>query len=207
MKTWIKILALFLALFAGAAAAEIAPDELVRVNIREVLDILKQDKEIKNGNQQRIMELADAKVLPHFDMKRMTMLAVGKSWRTATPEQQQALTKEFSSLLVRTYSNALATYKNQAIEVRPVNMQPSDTEVTVKTQVNQSNGQTIPIDYRLEKTNDGWKAFDVSVDGVSLVTNYRSSFNNEIRQAGIDGLLKALVDKNQTLAGGKTDKK
>ncbi|MFZ5530963.1 MAG: MlaC/ttg2D family ABC transporter substrate-binding protein [Pseudomonadota bacterium] len=201
----ISLIAGLLAAYAASAAgsADIAPDQLVRDNVQEVLEILKQDKDVRNGNQKRIMELADSKVLPHFDMRRMTMLAVGKNWRNATPEQQDALVKEFSTLLVRTYSNALVAYKNQNIDVKPLNMRAGDAEVTVKTQVNQSGAEPIAIDYRMEKTSEGWKAFDVSVGGVSLVTNYRSTFNDEIRKSGIDGLLKLLTEKNKVLDGGK----
>ena len=181
---------------ATAVAAETAPDVLVKETSQDVLEIVKKDKDIQAGNKQKIYALVDAKVLPHFDFKRMTQLAVGKSWRQATPAQQDALVKEFRALLVRTYSISLSTYKNQIIDYKPLRMQPGDTDVTVKTVVKQPGGQPIPIDYSLQKNGDGWKVYDVVVDNISLVTNYRGSFASEIRQSGIDGLIKVLVDKN-----------
>lgn len=182
---------------ATAVATEMAPDALVKETSRDVLEIVKKDKDIQTGDKQKIYALVDAKVLPHFDFKRMTQLAVGKHWRQATPAQQDELVKEFRALLVRTYSISLTAYKNQTIDYRPLRMQPGDTDVTVKTVVNQPGGQPIPIDYNLQKTADGWKVYDVVVDNVSLVTNYRGSFASEIRQSGIDGLIKVLVDKNR----------
>ncbi|GAO35879.1 signal peptide protein [Sulfuricella sp. T08] len=181
---------------ATVVAAEMAPDALVKETSQDVLEIVKKDKDIQSGNKQKIYALVDAKVLPHFDFKRMTQLAVGKSWRQATPAQQDALVKEFRALLVRTYSTSLSTYKNQIIDYKPLRMQPEDTDVTVKTVVRQPGGQPIPIDYSLQKNADGWKVYDVVVDNISLVTNYRGSFASEIRQSGIDGLIKVLVDKN-----------
>lgn len=198
-KSFCHALFLVTAFFcATAVAAETAPDVLVKETSQDVLEIVKKDKDIQAGNKQKIYALVDAKVLPHFDFKRMTQLAVGKSWRQATPAQQDALIKEFRALLVRTYSISLSTYKNQVIDYKPLRMQPGDTDVTVKTVVKQPGGQPIPIDYSLQKNGDGWKVYDVVVDNISLVTNYRGSFASEIRQSGIDGLIKVLVDKNHT---------
>ncbi|MHB1291781.1 MAG: MlaC/ttg2D family ABC transporter substrate-binding protein [Sulfuricella sp.] len=199
-KSFCHALFLVTAFFCAAAiavAAETAPDALVKQTSQDVLEIVKKDKDIQAGNKQKIYALVDAKVLPHFDFKRMTQLAVGKSWRQATPAQQDALVKEFRALLVRTYSTSLSTYKNQIIDYKPLRMQPGDTDVTVKTVVKQSGGQPVPIDYSLQKNADGWKVYDVVVDNISLVTNYRGSFASEIRQSGIDGLIKVLVDKNR----------
>ena len=182
---------------AIAVAAEMAPDALVKETSQNVLEIVKKDKDIQAGSKQKIYALVDAKVLPHFDFKRMTQLAVGKSWRQATPAQQDELVKEFRTLLVRTYSTSLSTYKNQIIDYKPLRMESGDTDVTVRTVVNQPGGQPIPIDYGLQKTADGWKVYDVVVDNISLVTNYRGSFSSEIRKSGIDGLIKVLVDKNR----------
>lgn len=189
-------------LFAASAAlaAEVAPDVLIKTTADEVLAIIKQDKDIQAGNTKKVVELAEAKVLPHFDFERMTRLAVGKNWNQASDAQKQALITQFRTLLVRTYSVSLSQYRNQTLEYKPLKLAPEDTEATVKTLVIQPGGQSIPIDYRMEKTPEGWKAFDIAVDGVSLVTNYRSSFNNSIAQSGIDGLLKTLSDKN---AGAK----
>ncbi|MBU1689741.1 MAG: ABC transporter substrate-binding protein [Gammaproteobacteria bacterium] len=199
-KSFCHVLFLATALYfatATAVAAEMAPEALIKETSQDVLEIVKKDKDIQAGNKQKIYALVDAKVLPHFDFKRMTQLAVGKYWRQATPAQQDLLIKEFRTLLVRTYSISLSTYKNQTIDYKPVRMQAGDTDVTVRTMVNQPGGLPIPIDYGLQKNADGWKVYDVVVDNISLVTNYRGSFASEIRQSGIDGLLKVLVDKNR----------
>lgn len=191
------MLAVFLGVTTIAVAAEIAPDVLVKETAQDVLAIVKKDKDIQAGNKKKIYELVDAKVLPHFDFRRMTMLAVGKDWRQATPAQQEALVHEFRTLLVRTYSTSLSAYKNQTIEYKPMRMESGETDVTVKTVINQPGGQApIPIDYRLQKNADGWKVYDVIVDNISLVTNYRGSFSSEIRKSGIDSLIKTLGEKN-----------
>lgn len=187
-----------LVLSMGAVcAADLPPDVLAKNTTLDVIAIVKQDKEIQAGNTKRVLDLVEAKVLPHFNFNHMTMLAVGKNWRNASPAQQQTLAKEFQTLLVRTYSNALTNYKNQVIEFKPLKMQPGDVDVTVRTEVIQSGTRPVPIDYSMEKMPSGWKVYDVAVDGVSLVTNYRGSFNTQIRQSGIDGLIQSLVDKNK----------
>lgn len=183
--------------FASAApATDMGPDELVKTTANDVMSIIKADKEIQNGNQKKIYALVDAKVLPHFDFTRMTRLAVGRYWRDATPEQQQKLVNEFRNLLVRTYSTSLSNYKNQTIDYKPLRMSPGDTDVTVKTTVLQPGGQPIPIDYQMVKGPTGWKVYDITVEGVSLVVNYRSSFAQEIQQGGMDKLIQTLADKN-----------
>lgn len=184
----------------GVQAQEMPPDLLVRNVTDEVLDIIRKDKDIKAGSSKRAIELVEQKVLPHFNFSRMTALAVGRDWRQASPEQQTVLTEEFRNLLVRTYSNALIAYKNEMVDYRPFKMQPSETDVTVRTQIHQSGGkQPITLDYSLEKQPQGWKVYDVVVAGVSLVTNYRSSFATEVRNGGIDGLIKTLQAKNKSL--------
>ncbi len=184
----------------GVQAQETAPDVLVKNVTTEVLDIIRTDKDIKAGNTQRVIDLIEKKVLPHFNFQRMTALAVGKDWRQASPAQQKALTDEFRDLLVRTYSNALTAYKNETVDFRPFKMQPGETDVTVRTQIHQSGArQPISLDYSLEKQPQGWKVYDVVVAGVSLVTNYRSTFGTEIRNGGIDGLIKTLKAKNSSL--------
>jgi phospholipid transport system substrate-binding protein len=152
----------------------------------------------------KLLQLVDAKILPHFNFTRMTALAVGQEWRKATPEQKARLAAEFKLLLIRTYANALISYKNQTIDYKPLRMRASDLEVTVKTEVRQVSGQPIQLDYTLQKKDDGWKVFDIVVAGVSLVTNYRDTFGREIRSGGIDGLIASLVNKNQqaTAQGG-----
>ena len=194
------LFALCFSLLATAASAqELAPDALVKKISDEVIEIIKQDKDIKAGNQKKINELVDAKVLPHFNFSRMTALAVGRNWPKANAEQQKLLINEFRNLLVRTYSSALTTYKNQVIEFKPLRAAAGDADVTVRTQVKQPGTEPVSIDYGLEKTPAGWKVYDVVVGGVSLVTNYRETFNAEIRDGGVDGLIKSLASKNRSL--------
>jgi phospholipid transport system substrate-binding protein len=198
MKRLLSILTLAATLaFGGVASADdLAPDELIKNTANEVMAIIKADKDIQSGNQKKIYALVDAKVLPHFDFTRMTRLAVGRYWNQATPEQQQRLVKEFRDLLVRTYSVSLTNYKNQTLEFKPLRMNPGDTDVTVKSVVAQPGGQPIPIDYQLIKSPSGWKVYDITVEGVSLVVNYRSSFAQEIQQGGVDKLIQTLAEKN-----------
>lgn len=204
MMRKIRTVLLAASLLAGcsAVAAEVPPDVLVKNTAQDVLAIIKQDQDIQSGNTKKVLQLVDAKVLPHFNFSRMAQLAVGRYWPKATPVQRQALIGEFRTLLVRTYSNSLSSYKSQTIDYKPLKLQPGATDVTVKTVVNQPGGQPIPIDYSLEKTDNGWKVYDVAVDSVSLVTNYRGSFGAEIKNNGIDGLIKTLSDKNRQEANG-----
>ena len=201
-----KLLFCFMLLFANWASAALAidsntaPDALVQGVTNDVLTIVRQDKAIQSGDTTRALELVEERVLPHFNFQRMTMLAVGRDWRSATPAQQARLVEAFRTLLVRTYSHALTQYRDQVIDFKPVRMSPSDTMVQVKTEVKQSGAQAIGIDYTLEKTPAGWKVFDVVVAGVSLVTNYRGSFGAEIRNGGVDGLIRSLESKNQSLS-------
>lgn len=180
-----------------ANAEEMNPDVLVKNTTQEVTTILKRDNASMANDTRKLYALIDAKVLPHFDFNKMTMLAIGRYWRQATPVQQQALVKEFRTLLVRTYANALSAFNNQTIEFKPFTMAAGATDVTVKTQVKQPGAQPIPIDYSMEKTGAGWKVYDVAIDGVSLVLNYRGSFGSEIHKNGIDGLIRTLQAKNQ----------
>jgi len=196
MKRLFALLAGLL-LMAGAGAQEIAPDALVRGVANDVLDIVRKDKDIQSGNTRKAVELAEVKVLPHFNFLHMTALAVGKDWRQANPAQQKALVDEFRSLLVRTYSKALTEYRNQVIDFKPLKMQTTDTDVTVRSLVNQPGNKPVQIDYNLEKTDRGWKVYDISVAGISLVTNYRGSFGQEISAGGIDGLIATLRTKNK----------
>jgi phospholipid transport system substrate-binding protein len=189
-------LAVVAATWAIGAFAQDAPDDLVRRNTQDVLSAIKADKELAAGNQKKIEKLAEEKILPYFNFARMTQLAVGRNWRDASEAQKKALMDEFRTLLVRTYSTSLTQFRNQTIEVKPLKLATADTEVVVKTQILQSGGQPIPIDYSMEKTAGNWKVYDVIIDGVSLVTNYRSSFNSEIQKNGIDGLVKSLADRN-----------
>jgi len=180
-----------------AAAAQEAPDALVKRVTDEVLAIIKADKALQAGDQRKVVELAEAKVLPHFDFTRMTRLAVGRNWAQASEAQKEALVKEFRTMLVRTYSSSLTAYRNQTIEVKPTKMAAADKDVTVRTQVIQQGGPPIPIDYAMEKADSGWKVYDVVIDGASLVTTYRSSFSDQVQKGGIDGLVKTLADRNR----------
>lgn len=184
----------------GANADMPAPDVLIRNTVDDVLAIVKTDKDIRAGNQQKILALVDAKVLPHFDFERMTRLAVGRGWRNATPDQRKQLVDEFRTLLVRTYTSAFTRYQDQTVQIQPLRLQPDDDEVTVKTQIVKPGAESIAVDYEMEKTSDGWKAFDLSVEGASLVTTYRSSFNEQIQESGIDGLIKTLAEKNRAMS-------
>ncbi len=192
--------ALLLSLMAIAAGAqELAPDALIKRISDDVISIVKQDKDIKAGDRKKINELVEAKVLPHFNFNRMTALAMGRNWPKANAEQQKELIAEFRTLLVHTYSGALSTYRNEVIEFRPLRAAAGDTDVTVRTQVKRPGTEPVGIDYSMEKTPNGWKVYDVVVGGVSLVTNYRDTFNAEIRERGVDGLIKSLASKNRSL--------
>ena len=179
-----------------AHAGVVAPDVLIKNTVDEVIGIIKQDKDIQAGDPKKINALVDAKVLPHFDFTRMTQLAVGKYWRTATPEQKQALANEFRNMLVRTYTKVFTVYRDQTVEMKPFRMETGDTEVTVKTVIIKPGTQPIPVDYEMKITADGWKVFDISIEGVSMVMSYRRTFASEIQDGGIDGLIKTLSDKN-----------
>jgi phospholipid transport system substrate-binding protein len=185
------------ALAQAPAAAQEGPDALVKRVSEDVIKTIKSDPKIQAGDQARIREVMETKLLPNFDFARMTALAMGKNWRSASPEQQQRLTAEFQTLLVRTYSGALNKYRDETIEYKPLRMNPGDTDVTVRTAVVKPGGTPVQIDYSMAKTPNGWKAYDVIVGGVSLVTNYRDEFNEQVKAGGVDGLIKVLADKNK----------
>jgi phospholipid transport system substrate-binding protein len=189
--------AFFLLSALSAPAAEVAPDALVKANVEEVLSVIKQSKDRRALN-----DLAEKKVLPHFDFQAMTQLAVGKSWREASQEQQRRLEHAFRGLLVNTYTAALnqSAVGDAKVEVKPAQVKPEQNDVTVKTVATQSSGKPVAIDYRMKRTANGWKVYDVVVENLSLVTNYRDSFSAEIGRTGIEGLIKALEAKNQKLA-------
>ncbi|MEO6117463.1 MAG: ABC transporter substrate-binding protein [Methylotenera sp.] len=184
-------------LYFGIANAETTPDALVKQTADEVLTIIKNDKAIQAGNQQQLYSVVEAKILPNFDFDRVCRMVLGKNWKTATPEQQVSFQKEFRSLLLRTYASALGKYKDQVIEYKPLRAEPDAKNVSVKTQILQPGGQPVAVDYSLVKGADGWKVYDIVIENVSLVTNYRSQFSNEIRQNGLDSLNKKLADKNK----------
>jgi phospholipid transport system substrate-binding protein len=208
-KILLLLTGLMLCLSPQARAEGPDPDVLIKDTVREVLDIVRADKDLRSGNQKKMLELVDAKVLPHFNFEHMTKLAVGKSWRIATPEQKQALMTEFRVMLVRTYTKAFTSYRDQVVEVKPFKLDAAATEVTVKTAiVKPGSQQPILVDYDMEKSPTGWRVYDLTVEGVSLVTSYRGTFADQIQQVGIDGLIKTLADKNKNAAtnGAQSEK-
>lgn len=190
--------------FAGsvsAAEALVAPDVLARSVTDEVLATIRSDKAIQSGDQKKARELIETKIAPHFNFAGMTQLAVGKNWSAANPEQRKTLVGEFRALLVQTYTASLMLFRDQKIEYRPLKLAADDTDVTVRSLVRQSGGgEPVQIDYGMEKTDGGWKVYNVKIGGISLVESYRSTFNTEIQKNGIDGLIKTLRDKNRALA-------
>jgi phospholipid transport system substrate-binding protein len=191
-------------LAAAAAQAQLeAPDVLVKSVTTEVVELIAKDKDIRSGDRGKLIQLIEAKVLPHFNFQSMTALAMGQSWNKASAEQKKQLTEEFKTLLVRTYASALAAYSEQRFDYRPLRARPTDTDVTVQVRVIQPGAQPVPIDYSMEKTGSGWKVYDVMVGGVSLVANYRTEFNGTVRASGVDGLIKNLQAKNRSLSEKK----
>ena len=204
LRKWLLSVFVGLVLVAsGAFAQDNSPDALIKQVTEEVLSIVRQDKDIQSGNTKKAIDLVEAKVLPHFNFQRMTALAMGRDWNKASPEQKKRLSDEFRTLLVRTYSNALTGYRDQTIRYKPSKMQSGDTDVLVKTEIVQPGSKPVQLDYSLEMQSDGWKVYDVIVAGISLVTNYRDTFNQEVRSNGIDGLVQMLSTKNKQLEPGK----
>lgn len=202
MKTFLSfltsaVLSLMLVASPGVAMADISAEELVKQTADDVLNTIKNDKDIQAGNQQKIFALAEEKILPNFDFERVCRMVLGKNWKTASPDQQAMFQKEFRSLLLRTYAVALGKYRNQVIEFKPLRAEPDAKNVSVKTQILQPGGQPIAVDYSLVKVDGGWKVYDIVIESVSLVTNYRSQFSNEIRTNGLDSLNKKLAEKNK----------
>ena len=198
------VVVLFAALAGSAIAADAqTPDALIKQVSTDVLDAVRADKSIKAGDVQKVMGLVDSKVMPHVNFQRMTSSAVGRYWRQATPDQQKRLQDEFKTLLVRTYSGALAQVSDQTVQIKPMRGGAGDSEVVVKTEV-RGHGDAVQLDYRLEKAGGGWKIYDVNVLGVWLVENYRNSFAQEIGANGIDGLIATLAAKNKSAAAAKS---
>lgn len=195
---WFAAMTLTLALVPAALAQE-APDVLVKRVANEVQQIVKTDPKVQAGDQQRIREVIETKLLPNFDFEKMTALAMGRNWRQATPEQQKQLIDQFRALLVRTYSGALSQYRDQVMDFKPLRGDPNATDLIVRSEVIRTSQVPVQIDYGMTKTASGWKISDVVVGGISLVTNYRDEFNEQIKNGGIDGLIKTLSAKNQGL--------
>ena len=202
-RAWVTAAALGLSFSLAQAQATKAPDALIKEVSTDVLDALRADKSIKQGDVQKVIALVDQKVMPHVDFQRMTSASVGRYWREATPEQQKQLQEQYKILLVRTYSGALAQVQDQTVELKPSRTNPEDKEVVVRTEV-KGRGDPIQLDYRLEQTPNGWKIYDVNVLGVWLVQSYRSSFAQEIGANGVDGLIKKLTERNSRPAPAAT---
>jgi len=186
--------------FSTAAIAAEAPDALVKRISADVIDTVKADKDIQAGNRAKIMDLVNSKILPHVDAEKMTQQAAGRYWRQATPEQQKQLIKEFTTLLVYTYSGALSQIKNETVEFKPFRAEANATDVEVRSQVNVARGEPITLNYRLSNGPQGWKIYDINVLGAWLVQTYTSTFASEIGKTGVDGLIKKLAERNQQLA-------
>jgi phospholipid transport system substrate-binding protein len=200
-----RVFLLSLLLAFPAIAQEQGPEELVRKVTADVMAAIKSDKQLAAGDKQRAMKLAEEKILPHVDFEEATRLAVGRAWATATPEQKKKLVNEFRNMLVRTYSNAISAYEGQQMKVLPVRMKPGDTEATVRNQfVRPGAPKPVLLDYQMRKADQGWKIYDIVVEGVSLVLTYRSEFDAVVKQDGIDGLIKRLAQKNTPAAIGGT---
>ena len=210
MKTIVAfMLSMLLAANMVIARAEIlAPDELIKSTVHDVLELINKDKRGNDDSQKKLLEFIDARILPNFNFEHMTKLAVGRSWRSATPEQKTALIAEFRTLLVRTYTKAFTAYKDVSVDTKSVTIPDGVSEVTVKTVILRPGAPAIPVNYEMEKTDTGWKAFDVTVEGISLVATHRGSFAEKVQQAGIDGLIKSLTELNRaSTVANKADSK
>lgn len=195
------LLALALVLSVPAvSAAEPGPEALVRQITDDVMSAIHQDKALQAGDKEKALALAEEKILPHVDFRAMTRLALGRSWASATPAQRDQVVNAFRGMLVRTYSNAIGAYKGQRLEVKPVRMDPGDTDVTVRNSYISPGRPAVEVDYRMEKTGEGWKIYDIVFDGVSLVSTYRTEFAQQVRNGGIDGLIASLEQKSDAPA-------
>ena len=190
------------AVFAQTPDQATAPDALIKMVVTDVMSSVKSDPDIQKGNIPKVVDLVEKKIVPYTDMRRTTEMAMGPNWKKATPEQQNQLVMEFKNLLIRTYSGALSQLRDQTVQFKALRAAPDDKEVVVKTVVI-GRGDPVPLDYRLEKTDKGWKVYDMNIMGVWLVEAYRNQFANQISQNGIDGLVKFLQDRNKQLASTK----
>ncbi|WP_233864878.1 MlaC/ttg2D family ABC transporter substrate-binding protein [Paraburkholderia adhaesiva] len=200
------LFAMFFALTGVASAQSVDtsnPDALIKAVTQQVMDQIRNDKTIQTGDISRITQLVNEKILPYTDFRRTTQLAMGRNWRAATPEQQTQVIEQFKTLLIRTYSGALAQVRNQQIDYKPFRANPDDTDVVVRSVV-MNNGQPIELDYRLYKTPQGWRVYDINVLGAWLIQAYQQQFQEKIQQGGVDGLIQFLTQRNQQLASGKT---
>jgi len=208
MKKFFSFIPFFAALFAFSSVASAqavdtsSPDAMIKTVTQQVVDAVRADKSIQNGNIGAVTKLVNEKILPYTDFRRTTQLAMGRNWRTATPEQQSAVVEQFKMLLIRTYSGALAQVKDQQIQYKPFRANPDDTDVVVRSVV-MNNGSPVELDYRLYKTPQGWRVYDLNVLGAWLIQAYQQQFNEQIQKNGVDGLIQFLTARNQQLASGK----
>ncbi|MFM9912968.1 MAG: phospholipid-binding protein MlaC [Methylophilaceae bacterium] len=206
LATLLTAASLLAATQLAVAGDVIAPDVMVKSTANEVLEIVRKDKDIQAGDTQKIVAITQEKIVPHFNFERMSRMVLGRAWVKASDEQKDKFQTEFRNLLVRTYSSALAKYRNQVIEYKPLRAAAGDTEVVVRTQIVQPGGPPIPIDYSMEKKDDAWKVYDVKIDGISMVTNYKGQFAPDLRQGSLDVVIQKLVDKNQQLLAKRQEK-
>ncbi|MGF6776228.1 MlaC/ttg2D family ABC transporter substrate-binding protein [Paraburkholderia sp. GAS334] len=199
--SFIAMLVSFCGLAAGQAEDVNSPDGMIRMVTQQVLTEIKSDKEIQAGNLTRITELVNQKILPYIDFNRTTRLVMGRYWASATPQQQQQITEQFKLLLIHTYSGALAQVRDQQMTYQPFRSSPTDTDVIVRSSV-VNNDKTIELDYRLYKTPNGWRVYDLNILGVWLIQVYKQQFADQIAQHGVDGLLDFLTQRNQQITTG-----
>ena len=205
----IPLFAAFLA-FAGAAFAQTtggsvdtsSPDVMIKTVTNQVLDTIRADKSIRSGDINRITEVVNKEILPYTDFRRTTQLAMGRAWRQATPDQQNQMVEQFKMLLIRTYAGALSQFRDQQVQFKPFRAAPTDTDVVVRSAVI-NNGQPVELDYRLYKTPQGWRVYDLNVAGAWLIQAYQQQFAQKINESGVSGLIQFLTDRNQQLAAGK----
>ena len=200
LRNYLFLLYFFVFSAMQVQAQTVAPDVLARSVTDEVIAIIRADKDIQAGNQKKVFDLVEGKVAPHFAFSTMTQLAMGRNWRQASVEQKKRLTDEFHILLVRTYTTAFVQYRDQKVDYKPLRMAAGDTDVVVQSLIKQNSGAPVAVDYSMEKTDSGWKVYNVKIEGISLIENYRNTFNTEIQKNGVDGLIKSLVEKNRSNA-------
>jgi len=193
---------LALAQTPAAAPDTSTPDGLVKSITADVMNTIKADPSIQKGDINKISALVNQKILPYTDFQRTTRLAMGRSWLTATPDQRSQVVEQFTLLLTRTYAGALAQVRDQRVDYKPLRAAPDATDVVVQSQII-GQGQPVQLDYRLTKTADGWRVYDINVLGAWLVPAYQQQFAEQINQHGIDGLIQFLTQRNQQLASGK----
>ncbi|SAL01467.1 Ttg2 family toluene tolerance protein [Caballeronia fortuita] len=201
----LPLFAMFMAICGAASAQSVdtsSPDVMIKTVTQQVLDEIKSDQKIQSGDINKITQLVNQKILPYTDFTRTTRLVMGRNWNSATPEQQKQIVEQFKMLLIRTYSGALAQVRNQTVQYKPFRANPDDTDVVVRSVV-MNNGSPVELDYRLYKTAQGWRVYDINVLGAWLIQAYQQQFNEQISQNGVAGLLQFLTQRNQQLASGK----